>query len=80
VYPTRQRKLVSREASGTCFGYRITYAAGPKFKGRIDTYTVHADPVTPGETGTNHYFMDESGIVRMDWQKEANSDSPPIAD
>lgn len=65
-------------ASGTKSSYRFTYVAGKKKHGRIDTYTLHADPVTPGETGNHHYFTDESGVIRMDWQKEANSDSPPI--
>jgi hypothetical protein len=71
--------------SGTKSGYRFTYVAGkvsaPMFKGetgRIDTYTVHADPVTPGETGDNHYFMDESEVIRMERQKQANADGPPL--
>ncbi len=71
--------------SGTKSGYRFTYVAGevsaPMFKGetgRIDTYAVHADPVTPGVTGDNHYFTDESGVIRMEWQKQANAHSPPL--
>jgi type II secretory pathway pseudopilin PulG len=77
-------------ASGTKLGYRFTYAAGPAKKYQfhyperttysIDTYTVHADPITPGETGDKHYFIDESGVIRTDWQKEAGAESSPIAD
>ncbi len=76
-------------ASGMKVGYRFTYAPGPTKKYQfhypertvysIETYTVHADPVTPGETGTHHYFTDESGVIRMDWQRQAGAESSPIA-
>ncbi len=71
--------------SGTKSGYRFTYVAGkvsaPMVKGetgRIDDYTVHADPVTPGVTGEKHFFTDESQVIRVEMGKEANRDSPPI--
>jgi type II secretory pathway pseudopilin PulG len=75
-------------ASGTKSGYRFTYAAGKvDSDGRINTYTVHANPVTPGETGDKYFFTDESGVIRRGeyddktgkWG-EANADSPPITD
>jgi hypothetical protein len=67
-------------ASGTekLEGYRYTYSAGPKRHGLIEAYTVHADPTTPGET--HHYFVDQSGVIKIDFGKPANADSPPIAD
>jgi type II secretory pathway pseudopilin PulG len=77
-------------ASGIVSRYRFTYAAGPKTSHvdiyTIDTYTVHADPVTPGEGGDNHYFTDESGVIRLGYDYktgkvgEANADSPPITE
>jgi Domain of unknown function (DUF4190) len=67
-------------ASGTKFGYRFTYAAGKKEDGRIDTYTVHADPITPGETGKRFFFIDESGVIRQERDKEANAYSPPLTE
>jgi hypothetical protein len=39
-------------------------------------YTVHADPLAPEED--SHYFTDESGVIRLEFGKEANADSPPI--
>jgi type II secretory pathway pseudopilin PulG len=67
-------------ASGTKSGYRFTYAAGEKLGGRSDTYTLHADPITPGVTGQRHFFTDESGVIRQETGKEANVYSPPIAE
>lgn len=45
----------------------------------INTYAVHADPVTPGETGDVHYFIDESGIIRFELNKPAGASSMAIA-
>jgi type IV pilus assembly protein PilA len=42
-------------AGGTKSGYAFTYQAGHTDKdGRVTTYTLRADPVSP-QTGTNHY-------------------------
>ncbi len=63
-------------SSGTKIAYRFTYSSGPKKHGRIDTYTVHADPLSPDETW--HYFTDESGVIREQLGNEANSESMPL--
>jgi hypothetical protein len=71
--------ITETEASGTYFGYRFTYVAGKTNRSRrIETYAVHADPVTPGVTGERHFFTDESQAIRVETGKEANRDSPPI--
>jgi len=67
-------------ALGTKFGYRFTYTAGPKGKGRINTYTIHADPVTPGVSWDNYHFIDESDVIRFAIGKEANADDLPIGE
>lgn len=67
-------------ASGTRSGYVLTYTPGEKdADGRVDKYTLHADPVTPGNTGLNHYFTDETGVIRQEADKPANEKSPPLA-
>jgi hypothetical protein len=67
-------------ASGIKAGYRITYIPGPPDKtGRIQTYTVHSDPINPGVTGDLHYFTDQSGIIRGVSGKEASENDPPVA-
>ena len=41
------------------YSYNYTGAAAP-----AQTYTVTADPVTVGSTGTRSFFVDESGVIR----------------
>jgi hypothetical protein len=66
-------------ASGTNSGYVFTYTPGEKdANGRINTYTIRADPVTPGATGQIHYFTDQSGVIRQETDKPATANSPPI--
>jgi hypothetical protein len=67
-------------ASGKKDGYIFTYRPGVKNSmGQITTYTIHADPITPGTTGTEHFFTDQSGWIRREINKPANEQSPPIA-
>lgn len=49
-------------ASGIRSGYRFVYVAGPQTALGIETYSVRADPVTPGVTGREHYYMDNGGV------------------
>ncbi len=66
-------------ASGSKSGYIFTYEAGATdASGRITAYTVRADPVTPGTTGQNHYFTDETAVIRQETEGPATKDSPPI--
>jgi serine/threonine-protein kinase len=54
---------------------RVPRAASPA---HIDTYTIHADPVTPGRTGQNHYFTDDTGVIRQERDRPANAQSSPL--
>jgi type IV pilus assembly protein PilA len=66
-------------ASGTRSGYVLRYAPGEKgADGRVDKYTLRADPVISGNTGMNHYFTDESGVIRQETDRPASKESPPI--
>jgi type II secretory pathway pseudopilin PulG len=66
-------------ASGTRSGYAFTYSPGEKDDhGRLASYTIRADPLTPGTTGQNHYFTDQSGVIRQETDRPANEQSPPI--
>jgi len=65
-------------AGGSKSGYVFTYQAGqPDKDGRVTTYTVRADPVTPGTTGMSHYFTDETMVIRVESDKPADSSSTP---
>lgn len=70
-------------ASGTKYQYRFTYVPGKKVKysnldrpASIETYTVEADPIDPDEM--THYFTDQSGVIREEWDKPATKESMPI--
>ena len=65
-------------AAGTKSGYIFTYAAGAAVAGVIPTYTINADPVTPGTTGQRHFFTDQTGVVRADPAAAATVASTPI--
>lgn len=52
-------------ASGTKSGYIFTYTPGPAdAQGRIQTYAVNADPVSPS-TGQRHFYTDQTCVIRV---------------
>jgi len=67
-------------AAGRKSNYRFTYLAGPADStGKIQTYTVHADPIEPGKTGKWYYFTDQTNVIRSERGKEASESSTSIA-
>ncbi len=70
--------LDSELVTGTKEGYTFTYTAGPADEnGRIPTYKLNADPVSSA-TGKTHYFVDQTGIVRVNDQQAANDKDKPL--
>ncbi len=68
-------------AGGTKSGYVFTYRAGqPDKDGHVTTYTVRADPLTPGTTGVDHYFTDATVVIRFDANEPADASSKPIGE
>jgi len=65
-------------ASGVKSGYSFVYVAGSAPAGRIDTYTLNANPTTAGTTGSNYYFTDESGVIRQNSTTTAGTADSPI--
>jgi type II secretory pathway pseudopilin PulG len=60
-------------------GYRFFYSPGATDNlGRIVSYTITADPITDNTTGTRHFFVDESGIIRASTGEPATADSSPL--
>jgi Domain of unknown function (DUF4190) len=59
-------------------GYKFTYLPGPVQDGRITTFQIWADPVTPGTTGMEHYFVDQTGVIRHETETQASQNSPPL--
>jgi type IV pilus assembly protein PilA len=60
-------------------GYRFFYSPGPADNlGRVVSYTITADPITDNTTGSRHFFLDESGVIRVAQGQQATADSPPL--
>ena len=67
-------------ASGTKSGYVFSYSAATSdANGNWVSYTLNADPVTPGTTGQRHFFTDQSGVIRADSAAAATAASTPIS-
>lgn len=66
-------------AAGSKSGYQFTYVAGAVDSlGIIDTYTLNADPLVVNWTGVDHYFVDETCIIRGNSTAAAGPSDPPI--
>lgn len=68
----------SELASGTKEGYSFSYAAGPAdSNGRIQSYTLTANPAS-SSTGSIHYFVDQTGLIRQNGQQPATDKDKPL--
>ena len=73
-------------AGGTRQGYTFTYtppaarvvAIGGQNFNVYDTYTLTATPVTVGTTGTRQFFVDQSGVIRVNDTGVATAASTPL--
>ena len=72
--------LVDEElASGIRGGYHFIYTAvDPTSSGRPSGYQVQANPVSPGITGQNYYYVDQSNVIRQASGAPASASSPVI--
>jgi len=59
-------------ASGTKSGYVFVYQV------HGTEYGVMANPATQGTTGTRYFFLDQTGVVRVETSHPASAESPPI--
>ena len=74
--------LVDRALAGpmpTKSGYVFHYEPGaPDASGKVMSYTITADPIQENTTGIRHFFMDESGVIRVERQHSATPESAPM--
>ncbi len=69
-------------AGGTKAGYAFRYTPGPRgTEGRIDTYSLTAQPIEGCGTGNGHcYFTDNTGVIRLNSTAPATKADRPIAE
>lgn len=66
-------------ASGTKSGYVFTYTAGAAgVSGNVLSYSITANPMTPGANGQRRFFSDQSGVIRANSAGAADAASTPI--
>ena len=65
-------------AAGAKSGYTFTYTAAAAVNGSTPTYTANGDPQTAGTTGQNHYFTDDSNVIRQNSTAAASAADSPI--
>jgi type IV pilus assembly protein PilA len=60
-------------------GYIFHYEPGvPDASGRVMTFTITADPMQENTTGMRHFFVDESGVIRIEKGRAASVESEPL--
>jgi len=65
-------------ASGIKSGYSFTYSPGAvDGSGRINNFNFTAVPIS-SSTGTNYYYTDESGVIRLNATTNAVSTDSPV--
>ena len=60
-------------------GYQFTYSPGVTIGNRIESYALTADPLNRGTTGTNSYFVDQTGVIRQNSTAPATMADSPLA-
>ena len=66
-------------ARGQKQGYAFRYFAEDRNgDGQLDAFRAHADPNIPGETSLRHFFVDETGVIRVETERPADKNSRPI--
>lgn len=77
--PTAAGLIDSVLASGLKAGYVFTYVpVDTNGDGAMDTYTINADPATPGSTGQRYFYTDQSAVIRQSQTGTATATDPPI--
>jgi len=66
-------------ATGTKAGYTYNFTVlSTDNSGDVQGYSINADPIIPGQTGDQHYYTDESDIIRHNVTQPASASDPSI--
>jgi len=64
-------------ANGSKSGYNFNVTPADAVNNANTTYTVNGDPIS-NQTGTRHFFSDQSGVIRYDATAQATVNSNPL--
>lgn len=66
-------------AAGSKTGYIFIYTPlDANGDGRMDSYTIQANPTVPGQTGNKYFYSDQTNVIRFSMAGPATAASPPI--
>lgn len=66
-------------ASGIKSGYSFVYSPiDVNGDGQPDRFTLNANPVSPGQTGEKHFYVDETNVIRFSTSGPAGPGSTPV--
>jgi len=66
-------------SSGAKSGYTYTFAVtSTDASGNVEGYSVNADPTLAGTTGDNHFYSDQTAIIRVNTGGVASPTDPAI--
>lgn len=71
-------ELASGAKSGYTFHYDLYSVTDPQENKTFSRYRLRADPVSPGSTGTRHFYMDQTEVMRFESNGPASDDSPRV--
>jgi type IV pilus assembly protein PilA len=64
--------------AGIKSGYAFTLTGGTVTNNVNPTYKITADPTVAGQTGTRHFYSDQSGVIRFNLTAQASSSDAPL--
>jgi Xaa-Pro aminopeptidase len=76
--PTVANLIGNDLATGTKDGYAFFYSPSVSMGGLAVTYTIQANPVSPGQSGGRYFFTDQSGVIRSNPSQPAAKTDPPV--
>jgi len=66
-------------ASAIKSGYSFVYnAVDSDSDGKMDSYTVRANPIAPGQTGDRYFYVDQTNVVRFNLTGPAGASDDPV--
>lgn len=61
-------------ASGSKDGYDYVYSSSA-----VQDFSLNANPAAPGNTGNRYFYIDQTGVIRVNDQEEAGPDDPALS-